>query len=371
MKKILIFTASTGGGHNEAALSLEKGFIKHGYSVKKIDAFLEINRTFDTIILNSHKLLVNKFPRLYGNLYDLSNNKKSSRIIVNPLTMMSKEKLYNIIVEENPDLIISTHVLLVSIIGYLKEKGLINIPFISVVTDYEAHGSYIDKNVDAYIAGSEYTSESLIKQGVAKEKIFSYGIPIKEEFVKRICEVSTLPRPFQILIMAGSLGLKGIIETLDNLIFTEGSYNITVVCGHNQRLKNSIETKYFALIKSKKIIVYGYTNSIPMIMENSDIIITKPGGLTISEAIAKNLPMVIPFYIPGQEKENLEFLLRNGLAIYVSEIDTISQLIEFIMNNPRVLDMIKNRMKNFNKSSCLDNVICLSEELIGRSKSII
>lgn len=371
MKKILIFTASTGGGHNEAALSLEKGFIKHGYSVRKIDAFLEINRAFDTIILNSHKMLINNFPKLYGNLYDLSNNQKSSRLIVNPLMMISKEKLYNIIIEEKPDLIISTHVLLVGIIGYLKEKRLINIPFISVVTDYEAHGTYIDKNVDAYIAGCEYTSESLRKQGVAKERIFSYGIPIKEEFVKEICQVSTEPRPFQILIMAGSLGLKGIIDTLDNLVKMEGSYNITAVCGQNQKLKSNIEKKYFELIKSKRIIVYGYTNKIPFIMENSDIIITKPGGLTISEAIAKKLPMVIPFYIPGQEKENLDFLLKNGLAFYVSKIDTISQLMEFVMKNPRVLDQIRDRMKEFNNSSCLDNVIGLSKDLIDKSKSII
>lgn len=371
MKKVLIFTASTGGGHNEAAFCLENEFIKHGYLVQRVDAFLEVNKAFDTILINSHKVLVSKFPKLYGNLYDMSNSEKSSKLIINPLLMISKEKIYNIIAEERPDLIISTHVLLVNIIGHLKEKRLIDIPFVSVVTDYEAHGTYIDKNVDAYIAGCEYTSETLIKQGVPKEKVFSYGIPIKKEFVGRLSSVSTVPRPFQILMMAGSLGLKGMRETLDHLIHIDGSYNITVVCGQNKRLKNSIERKYSELIRSKKIILYGFTNNIPFIMENSDIIITKPGGLTISEAIAKNLPMIVPFYIPGQEKENLDFLLKNGLAIYVSKMDSIKDLIESIMRNPDVLDNIKDRMRNFNHESCLDNVICLSEELIGSNKSAI
>lgn len=364
MKKVLIFTASIGGGHNEAASCLENEFKKHGFMVKKLDALLEINKTLDALIIGSCKVLVSSFPKLYGSLYDISNKERSNKLITHSFSRISKEKIYNIIVQENPDLIISTHAFMVGVIGYLKENRLIDTPFISVVTDYEAHKTYIDKNVDAYIAGSDYTSNTLVKQGISKDKIFSYGIPIKEEFLKNFKPASLKPSSFQILLMAGSLGLKGMKKVLKNIVGMEGNYHIIVVCGKDKRLKRTIEKEYAELIQSNKITLYGFTNNIPFIMENSDIIITKPGGLTISEAIAKRLPMIIPYYIPGQEKENLDFLVKKGLAIHVPRIDSIKELMESIMINSKVLDDIKENMEQMYNNSCLDNIICLSENLI-------
>ena len=367
MKRVLIFTASIGGGHNEVASCLEKEFTKHGFTVKKLDALLEINKTLDALIIGSCKVLVSNFPKLYGNLYDMSNRERANRLITHSFSRISKEKIYNIILEEKPDLIISTHAFMVNVVGSLKENGLIDIPFISVVTDYEAHKTYVNKNVDAYIAGSDYTSETLAKQGISKDRIFPYGIPIKEEFLKNLKKASTRPNSFQILLMAGSLGLKGMKDVLRNIVDIEGYYNIIVVCGNNRRLKRNIEREYAELIKNHKITLYGFTNNIPIIMENSDIIITKPGGLTISEAIAKKLPMIIPYYIPGQEKENLDFLLEREMAIYVSEIDSINQLIESIMKNPKMLDNMRENMMKMNDKLCLNNIIYLSEGLIEAS----
>lgn len=256
---------------------------------------------------------------------------------------------------------------MVGVVGSLKERKLIDIPFISIVTDYEAHRAYIDKNVDAYIAGSDYTSRTLIKQGISKEKIFSYGIPIKEEFLKRFQSMNLKSSSFQILLMAGSLGLKGMKKVLKNIVQIDGDYNIVTICGKNRKLQASIEKEYRELIESNKLSVYGFTNNIPFIMENSDIIITKPGGLTISEAMAKRLPMIIPYYIPGQEKENLDFLLRQGLALYVPKVDFIKELLESIMKNQEILDIMKKNMEEMYNISCLDNIVYLGENLIEDS----
>lgn len=364
MKKVLIFTASIGGGHNEAASCLEKEFIRHGFVVKKLDALREINKGLDAFISGSCKVLVNRFPKLYGNIYDISNKDKPNKLLSNSLSKISKERVYNIILEEKPDLIITTHCFVVSVVGYLKEKGLIDIPFVSVVTDYEAHQTYINKYVDAYITGSNYTSETLVKQGILKSKIFSYGIPIKAEFLNSLNVTSLKEKPFQILLMAGSLGLKGMKKVLKNIIVMGGSYHIVIVCGNNRELKRSIEREYGDLIEDKKITLYGFTNDIPNIMESSDLIITKPGGLTISEAIAKKLPMIIPYYIPGQEKENLDFLVKEGAAIYVYEISDIKELLESIMDNPKTLDGMKENMGKMRNGFGVDNIVCLGESLI-------
>ena len=364
MKKVLILTTSTGGGHNEAASSLEKEFNKHGFVVKRLDALMEINKSLDAFIIGAFKILVGAFPKLYGNLYNKSKNERFNKLMTNCVSKISKDKIYEIILNEKPDLIISTHPFLVRVIGSLKENRLIDIPFVSVVTDYNAHQTYVDKNVDAYIAGSDYTSSTLIKKGISKDKIFSYGIPIKKEFLKESKIALIKLSSFQILLMSGSLGLKDMKNVLKNIVDIEGDYNIVVVCGNNKKLKNNIEKEYSELIMNQKITLYGYTNNIPDIMESSDIIITKPGGLTISEAIAKRLPMIIPYYIPGQEKENLDFLLKKGVAIYVSEKDSIKKLIESIMKNPKTLDIMKKNMKEMYNESCLDNIIYLGENLI-------
>lgn len=364
MKKVLIFTASIGGGHNEAASSLEKEFVNHGFIVKKLDALKEINKGLDALVLGSCKVIVNRFPKLYGNLYDISNKEKPNKVLTNLFSKISKEKIYNIIAEEEPDLIIGTHCFVVSVIGYLKENGLIDIPFVSIVTDYEAHKTYINQYVDAYITGSNHTNQTLEKQGIPKYKTFSYGIPIKAEFLNNPSTNNLGERPFQILLMAGSLGLRGMKKALKNIVNIRGNYHIVVVCGNSKELKMSIEKEYLDLIETKKVTLHGFTNDIPNIMQNSDIIITKPGGLTVSEAIAKRLPMIIPYYIPGQEKENLNFLVNQGAAIYVYDINDIKGIIEYIMDNPKILDDIKDNMEKMDNGFRTDDIVCLGESLM-------
>ncbi|NMA83218.1 MAG: glycosyltransferase [Epulopiscium sp.] len=364
MKKVLIFTASTGGGHNQAASCLEEEFIKHGFIAKKIDALQVVNKGLDTLISGSYKVLVNMFPELYGNIYDISNKEKLNKVITSSFAKISKGKIYNIILEEKPDLIVSTHCFVISVVGYLKENRFIDIPFISVVTDYEAHQTYINKNVDAYIAASDYTSETLIRHGIPKEKIFSYGIPIKTEFLDS-CKANPFEqKAFQILLMAGSLGLKNMKKALKSIVTMKENYHLVVVCGNNKELQKSIEKEYADLIKNKKLTLYGFTKNIPAIMESSDVIITKPGGLTVSEAIAKRLPMIVPYYIPGQEKENLDFLIKEEIAIYVYKINDIKELLESIMKDPKILDNMKENMEAMCNRFCLDNIIYLAEELI-------
>lgn len=371
MKRLLIFTMSTGGGHNEAASNLKKEFAKREYEVNIVDVLHEMNKIFDTVVINSFNLVTGKFPKLYGKLYDFSNREKPNKLFSESNIKLFSEKILNIITEEQPDLIISTHSLLVNIIGYLKNEVLIDIPFIAIVTDYEAHIAYVNKNVDAYIAASDYTSFTLMKRGVKSNRIYPYGIPIKEEFLDDEDNEDNNDieyNNFQILLMAGSLGLKGMNGVLENIIKLNRNFNIVVVCGHNEKLKKSIEIEFKDFIDKGKITVFDFTNNIPTLMDESDLLITKPGGLTISEAIAKGLPMVIPYFIPGQEKENLDYLLSEEIAIYVEDIDTIGETIEFLMDNPPYLKSISERMKNMYDKTCTDNIISLSNDLINQYK---
>ncbi|MCT4592859.1 MAG: hypothetical protein N4A57_01085 [Anaeromicrobium sp.] len=363
MKKLLIFTASTGGGHNEAATSLEELFENNGYDVVKLDALKETNKVMNSIVTEGYELLLKIFPKAYSELYKKSNGKIISSRMVSIITKLMEDKIYNLIKEHKPDLIIATHPFVVNIIGELKRK--ISIPFISIVTDYKAHQTYIHKNVDAYITGSYYTKVHMMKKGIEKQKIFHYGIPIRKEFF--LCSIDKKRNKedvFTLLLMGGSMGLKAMEKVLENIMTSKNRMKIIVVCGNNKKLKNKLEKKYEGELNNKEMSIYGFTKNIPQLMDISDVIITKPGGLTVSESIAKNIPMIIPYVIPGQEEENSDFLIESGVALRTKKINHMVKVIDSLIQKPEELGNMKKKLKNLSKPYSRDAIVQLVNKLI-------
>lgn len=361
-KNVLIFTASTGHGHNAAANSLKKELTFHGYNVFTIEPTREVSKSLDVLISDGYKVLATKLPKMYGTLYKLSNYRRTNNQISKLLIKALEDKIFELINEYNATLVISTHPLIVKVISSLKENRKIDVPFISVVTDYQAHQSYVHQFVDAYIAGSEQTKESLIKKGIAEEKIFTYGIPIRREFHNKI-NLEDKNLLFTILIMGGSMGVSGIKKALKNLVEISDSLKIIVVCGNNDALKKTLQNKYDNFISNKLIEILGYTNDIPSLMDTADLIITKPGGLTVTESLVKGIPMIIPYYLPGQEKENTEVLVKAGVA-KSSEIKGLKYVITDLINHPEYLEQMKENIKIITKTHSLDSTIHLAISLI-------
>lgn len=372
MKKLLIFTASTGGGHNQAARSLEELFETNGYDVVTLDALKEANKIMNCVITDGYELLVKRFPKAYRELYKKSNGKKINLGIIHLITKLIEEKIYYLIQEHEPTIIIATHPFVINIIGEFKRKREISIPFISIVTDYKAHQTYIHENVDAYITGSDYTKIGMIKKGIKKERIFPHGIPIRKEFF--ICSIDKKKNKedtFTLLLMGGSMGLKAMEKVLENIMSSKNKMKIIAVCGNNKKLKKKIEKKYQGKFKNKEVCVYGFTQNIPQLMEISDVIITKPGGLTVSEAIVKNVPMIIPYVIPGQEEENADFLVQSGVAIRTKKIKDMKDRIEDLIKKPQDLLNMKRKLKDLSKMYDRGSIVQLADELILKQSNEI
>ncbi|MEG1003613.1 MGDG synthase family glycosyltransferase [Clostridium sp.] len=366
MKKVLIITTSTGQGHNQAANSLINVFEKDGYSCIKYD-FLDNSSKFLTdAIVGGYEVSAMKFPGIYGFFYRLTNVR-----CINALSMtifqLVKKRLKNLIDREKPDLIISTHPISVSIMNSLKKHGL-KIPYMVVTTDFKAHYTYIGKYVDAYITGSEYTKQSLIKKGIKEDIIFPYGIPIKESFFERDENIPHIKTNeyFNILLMSGSMGLEDISYVLDELLQNKNKLRITVVCGNNKSLKTDLTNRCSKEFKNKKLHILGFSNDIASFMEYSDIIISKPGGLTVTESIAKNLPLIIPFAIPGQEQENTEFLSKEGYAICINNISDINQTINSLIENPDKLNVMRNKLKTLASTYSISSIVKLADKLVKK-----
>lgn len=374
MKKVLILTASTGEGHNQAAKSLADKFHEHGYEPYTMDLFKETSKALNTLMADGYKMLANNLPTIYGVMYRIFNRKSFNNRFLRYGLIVVKNRVLEEIKTVEPDMIVSTHPFGVGIISDLKERGKIDTAFMSVVTDFKAHYAYISPYVDAYITGSEYTKETLIERQIPAEKIFPFGIPVKSEFQN--CSERPMPtenkEKFEVLIMGGSMGSKDIAKVVKTLTSEADSrYHLTVVCGKNESLKEMLEERYETAVKANKLSILGFTKNIPQLMDTCDVIVTKPGGLTTTEALSKQIPMIIPFAIPGQEIENTEFLVKSGAAIHVEDLDDLKLQLDGLLKDRDLYATMIENMQSISKHYSVDKIVDLSNDLILEEQVLV
>lgn len=364
MKKILILTTSTGEGHNQAASSISSSFEKSGYEIIRHDFLKNNSKILTRLFITGYEISASLFPKTYGVGYKITDTKFTNKLL-SIVFSFTRKKLLKLINSTNPDIILVTHPFAVNIMGSLKRKGL-DKPTIVIVTDFKAHSTYIDKNIDAYITASEYTRKELSNRGIDSRIIFPFGIPVKDEFLENNFDVKTAKNDdyFNILLMSGSMGLKNISYVLKELLNNSNKLRITVVCGRNENLKETLLNEYKYSIKDKKLHILGFSKDIDSLMEYSDLIISKPGGLTVSEAINKNLPLLIPFAIPGQETENVEFLTSNGYALYVDNLLELNLEIDNLISSPKELEQMRFKLSKLSSCYSKQSIVDLADKLI-------
>lgn len=403
MKKVLIMSASTGGGHNRAARAIQeeielKNINGEEIECKIIDSLKLINNFMDKVISRGYEKSAMYTPEAYGSIYRLSDTQLVSKNEYkdNPLTSLLAKKLKTLIKEEEPDLIIGTHPFPMIALSKLKkisnEKKLTNNlnnsheefsshfhwseepidvpPLISILTDYTVHSTHIQNEIDYYIVGHEYVKELLISEGAEAERIKPYGIPVEKSFLlhrdrKTILEELNLsPDKKTIVLMGGSFGAGNIKETLDELINIDRDFQILVITGRNKSLKEKIEKKLYNYNCSKNIQILGFTDKMNDILSAVDFVVTKPGGLTTTETLLKGVPMIVPYYIPGQEEENLDFLTNCGAAIRVTKKYTLSVILKVLLDFPERVELLKKNIESIKKVNSAQNIATLSQEIM-------
>ncbi|PKM95136.1 MAG: galactosyldiacylglycerol synthase [Firmicutes bacterium HGW-Firmicutes-1] len=361
--KVIIFTASTGHGHNQVALAMKNELVAQGCEVSIYEPFKEVSKSLDILLSDGYRVLATKMPKFYGRIYKMSNQQFLGKPVEIFSVKVIEDKLEEIVDHVQPDLIISTHPLIVKAMCSLKRKSKYLGPFVSVITDYMPHKCYISPIVDAYIVGSQYTKLKVIEKGISENRVFVYGIPIHRSF--RECDNKMeKSNQFTVLLMGGSMGLSGIKKVFKELLNIHAPIKIIVVCGNNMTLKKYLEERYLSQVSNKDITILGFTNEISQYMEVSDVIVTKPGGLTVTEAFAKNIPIIIPFYIPGQEEENAEMLIDMGVAVKVGGPKELGTLIESFIQEPNLLNHLKRNMYKVSIDHSLDDAINLCIKFI-------
>lgn len=348
--KLLFLSVPTGHGHHQVAAALESYFKNQdGVECKTLDVFENVNHFLGDSLQRSYLLSTKMVPEVYGTFYDIADRRNSGKYsnLSKIIKTVLNSKLMRFIRDYKPDVIVCTHNFAGIALSYLKTKYPIKAKTIGIVTDFTVHPFWEDTDLDYYITASELLNFQMEHKGFSLDRVKPLGIPIHTKFSEKMSKSEarkhlSLDEKFTVLVMMGSMGYGSdtfkIIKELSNI---EDDIQIIVVCGNNKKLKHRVEN----ISSKKKILCYGFSNEVDRFMDAADCIITKPGGLSTSEALAKTLPMIILDSIPGQEDRNREFLLNNGIALSLSDSFSVSEAIYILTRHPYKINLMKENMR--------------------------
>lgn len=358
MNKYLLIALATGGGHHSVAKALELRLKEAGHETLTIDLFKEIeSKNLDRLVCGGYNLIATKAPRLYEPIYRGGNRDVLARGYFGLTRRVCRHKVQEYVDAYGPTTIIAVHPIVTDILGGMKLEGkLENIEIVSVITDYLAHHAYARKHkgVDKYLVATTTTKEDLINRGVLPEKVYPYGIPVRREFYNEYQKKEK--KMFTVLVMGGSLGSKGIFKVIQQLTDFQEKIKILIVCGKDIKLKNKLDF-YLKEKDNKNIEVYGFTDNVDQLMEEADVLISKPGGASLTEAILKRIPMLIPYTLGGQEKENLEYAVREGIALKIKDINQINEIVQDFYEHREKLQAMEEKMDSLAKGFSIDKTI--------------
>lgn len=353
--KILIFYAAYGGGHLSAAKSI-KQYLDENYTnieTKLVDCIKYINKGLDKITTTAYKEMAKKAPWAWGEIYNHSQRGLMSHISNGANKLMSK-KLYNLFEEFKPDIVISTHPFGSQMTSYLKLKGKTNCKLASIMTDFAPHDQWLVGSdfINFIFVSHEGMKQEIIKKGINENKIFATGIPLSNKFLQHFdknkikASFSLNPDKKTILFFGGGefgLGKEKTLKILKAFLNNiKDEYQIIAIAGKNIKMQEKFKELIGNNLNAQ---VYGYTNQVPELMSISDLVVTKPGGLTTTESLASGLPIVVINPLPGQEIENAKFLEEKGVAIWIKKTDSPEDSICNLLSNQKQLHSMKIKSK--------------------------
>ena len=375
MKKVLILYGSYGGGHLSAAKAI-KQYLDENFEVetKMLDCIEYINKVLNKITTGAYKWMAKKAPSLWGRIYANSQKGIFAHISIGANKMMSK-KLNKLISNENPDLIISTHPFSSQMVSHLKKIGKTTCKLVTVMTDFAPHDQWLigHEYGDAFFVANDNMKNYLIKFGIDEKKVHSTGIPLslkfsgnfnKEEIYKEFELDNSKP---VILFFGGGefgLGKDRTVQVLDALIHNLNTYQIVAISGRNKKMNTAFKELVNKANAQDRVKIFEYINKVPEVMSISTLVVSKPGGLTTSESLASNLPMLVINPIAGQEEENAEFLENHHVAIWLRKKDDPNKVIMDLFNNPDKIKTMKENTLSLARPNSTKDICIIAMNLI-------
>ncbi len=348
--KILIISCSTGGGHNACAKYILEELKNNNIEAEFKDFYDIVNKKAKKLSEKLYLSTLNGNGKIFKVVYKLGElySKTKLKSPVYSVNKLHKKKLYNYIIQNKIDLVITTHIFPALTLTAIKK-----VPFLLVATDYTACPFMEEANPNYYVIQNGIEKD-FINKGIDEKKLLKTGIPVSSNFIKNAKDIRynlNIDKEKTILIMLGSMGFGNINKIVNNLLEIDNT-KIIIVTGSNKELYNKLKK-----IKNKKLITLGYVHNMNDLIYSSDIVVSKPGGLSSTEIASINKPLIHAFAIPGIETINTNFFYNHKMSIKCdNENEIIQNIIKLLNDNKLQKEMIKSQSKIINKNSASDLV---------------
>ncbi len=357
--KLLILSITAGQGHHQTGLAVSTYFEQQGHQVTQLDCYEYLSPAMKDMVSHGYLMSTKYSPKLYGKIYRLAektDNQDTYSTVFQLTNSLFHNKMAKFLEENAPDAVVCTHVFAAILMSYLAEKGYLY-PTIGIVTDFKVHPYWESTRLDYYVVPNEYLIPSLLKKGIKKEQILPIGIPIFEKFNQKTDKKTArkelhLQQMPTILVMSGSMGFGNVYKIIKSIDTLPYELQLVTVCGNNKKLKKKIDKNDW----KHPLVNFGFVSNVDKLMDAADYIITKPGGLTVSEALTKELPMLISKPIPGQEERNLEFLLNFGCCMRISKTSPADEIIAQLMMNSKKTELMLENIRLLKKPQSTKNL---------------
>ncbi|UUZ91920.1 glycosyltransferase [Paenibacillus sp. P25] len=370
--KILILTGALGDGHNKAAQAILEAarVYRPDVEVKVVD-FLEWTHPYlHSVGKYCYMQWVKSLPSVYGYLYRKTRDDNTLSHWFKRMRSFSTDRMLEPLDEEKPTEVVSTFPGAAAAMSYLKANGFTSVPTCTVITDYTDHSYWIHPNTDRYLVGAEHVKLRSLRYRIPEHRIVVTGIPLRSPFMQTYDRLSlrdkhrldrTMPT---VLVMGGGHGLIGkqflsVLQEKDELT---APVQFIFVCGRNEKLKMKLEEELGGGRTRHHIVITGFVDHVHELMALSDLIITKPGGLTVSEALALEPPMMLYKPIPGQEQDNAAYLVGLGAAMEAKNAADLRHQLQRLIENRSLLQHLKrNARSNRRKEGALRTLDAILE----------
>lgn len=355
MNKVLIFTEQVGEGHLHAAKAIEKAFHSYGKGnviTKIITGTREIHPWLEFMMISMYFLCLRLIPKLWRILH--TRTKKETWF----QRQFFAHRLAKIVQDEDPDLIICTHASCVPALSHLKHKHSFRFKLGVVMTDYGYHPYFIQEKVDYYFVSHQDLKDELVQNhSISKEKIYNYGIPIDPKFDQNAVNGSNVipfkdKQIFHILVMGGATGYGPVEKVIRAFQLFSFPYKLTIITGRNKKLYKKLSP-----YANQSVQILGYVQDIDYWLRMTDLIITKPGGLTVTEAMSCGTPLVLINPIPGHEEKNQTFLVKKEVAEPVNSVHQIPFLVLAWQQKPHIIKEWKRRIEQFYQKDAAHKIV--------------
>ncbi len=371
MTRVLIVSVRAGAGHLKAAEALEAAFARYQpqAEIKNVDLLDYSSELIKYLYGKLYLDVVKVIPELYAYSY---KHYESSKKFTKPRFLIDKfnfSDMFEVVEDFNPDIVVATHFISLAVLENYRRKKKGKFRIAGTLTDYEFHPVWLVPRIDLFFAATEEVMNSLLFYGIPSEKIVTSGIPVHPNFSEEKDRQGLLARHALnnqspvILISAGSFGVTPLAEVIADFGTIQEGFQIVVVCGRNARLRKELEIKQESEPRLKK--VFGFVDFMDELMALSDLLITKPGGITVSESIAMGVPMILIEPIPGQEEANADYLVEQGAGVKARNLPVLLHKLGLLIKNPDRLAEMSRRAKAISRPYAAKTIAEETIKLLG------